>query len=157
MWLTLKAPTGVASDEIPLGLVRLQYVHDGQPKEIELPDTLRVACVENERDFYADIDGDVWENSVMIDDYNSLRQRVARLVSEGKRGSAMQMIRGYQKSKAQMNAHVQSPAVAVQLESLEELSSEVGAAFAAGPAEQGALGKKLSADAIDGRRVGAKK
>jgi Ca-activated chloride channel family protein len=156
VWLTLQAPTTAARDEIELGLVSLFYVRDGRSEKIELEDSLRVACVEDERDFYAGIDADAWSDSVTVDDYNSLRQRVARMVREGRSQPAMDMISEYEESKRKMNVHVQSPLVTQQLESLDELSSEVSAA-APSPAMRGALGKKLSADAIDGRRIGAKK
>jgi len=157
VWLSFRAPTDRVSDAVALGQVKLRYVRNGAEQQLELPTALQVACVADEQRFFAEIDREAWAQSVMVDDYNALRSEVSRLMQKGERAPAAKMIEEYRAERKAMNDHVQSEPLARQLDSLEELRRDVDEAFASSPMEVNQLGKKLKADSIDGRRVGAKK
>lgn len=155
VWVTLRAPSGSVGP-VRLGSVRLRYEGDGESRSIELSDEFSVACVAGAGEFYAGIDADAWAQSVMVDDYNALRQRVARFVRDGVPERAARAIGDYRSDKRALNLHLKRKDVEEQLRSLDELEQKVAAA-APGSAFANSLGKTLSAESLDGRRLGAKK
>ena len=160
IWVTLRAP---ASDqgEIALGRFAVSYRGDDGREERAFSETPVIACVPGEDDFYADVDADAWARSTLIDGLGELKQKVADAVRSGKRDAALEEIQSYREESGRYNAVLQRPDVARALDDLYVMESEVQGAFSAPAGEaaaiQNRLGKKLSADGTDDRRVGAKR
>jgi Ca-activated chloride channel family protein len=157
IWVTLAVPSQ-AVGEADLGRFTLSYGSGNEPTTLAFTDVPRVACVQSADDFYAGIDVPSWSRSVVVDAYNSMQQHVARAVKAGRRDEAMKAIGTFRAATAPMNAHLQSPAVAAQLQAVDKLEADVGAAFN-GPdqaAKQNELSKARSAEALDLRRAGSK-
>jgi len=100
-----------------------------------------------------------WSRSVVVDAYNNMQQEVARQVKAGRRDEALQAIGQFRAAAAPMNARLQAPPVAAQLQAADKLEADVAAAFN-GPnqaAKQNELSKERSAEALDLRRAGSKR
>jgi Ca-activated chloride channel family protein len=156
LFLTLRLPT---SDERTwdIGAVSVHYRSDEQPHSTSLPVPLRVACVPNASDALASINKAEWEEKVIKEDYNRLREDVAAAVKGGKREEAMKQLDEYTASQQAANAAVGSEVVAGNLEKdVGALRQTVVESFAGPPAEaarkQKANAKSLQYEGYQGRR-----
>jgi Ca-activated chloride channel family protein len=157
IWVTLAVPSqGVGESD--LGRFMLSYGNGSEPVTLAFTERPRIACVQSTDDFYAGIDVPSWSRSVVVDAYNSMQQQVAHEVKAGRRDEAMKALAQFRAAAAPMNARLQSPAVAGQLQAADKLEADIGAAFN-GPnqaAKQNELSKQRSAEALDLRRAGSK-
>lgn len=160
IWVTLRAPTAGAG-EFDLGRFAVSYRGDAGREERVFASTPQVACVLAEADFYANVDKDAWARSTLADEIGALKQKISSAVRSGDRQQAMREIVSYRTEKKRQNVVLQRDDVAAALDDLEKVEREVEEAFdapaAAAPALQNRLGKQLSAEGTDGRRVGAKR
>jgi Ca-activated chloride channel family protein len=159
VWVTLSMPhEGVGEHD--LGRVSLAYADGGgRSTTLALDGLPRVACVAREDDFYAGIDKEAWTRSMVVDSYNEMQEEVAREVKAGRRDAALGRLREFKDKAAAMNQRLQAPAVAAQIGTADRLERDVMSAFegADQAAKQNDLSKTRSAEALDSRRVGAKK
>jgi Ca-activated chloride channel homolog len=156
LFLTLRIPT---SDEKTwdIGAVSVHYHSGEQPYSTSLSEPLHVACVPNASDALASINKAEWEDKVIKEDYNRLREEVAAAVKGGKREEAMKQIDAYTASQQAANAGVGSEVVAGNLEKdVGALRQTVADSFAGPPAEaarkQKANAKSLQYEGYQGRR-----
>ena len=160
IWVTLRAPTS-GEGEFDLGRFAVSYRGDDGRVERTFGSTPRVACVKGEDAYYADIDTDAWARSTLVDEINALKQKVSAAVQSGNRDEALLKVRHFREQKKKENLVLQREDVAEALRDLVSVETEVEEVFAAEPAAapalQNGLGKRLSADGYDGRRVGAKR
>jgi Ca-activated chloride channel family protein len=158
VWVTLAVPSDTAGERA-LGRMALTYTAGGETTTVAFAETPRVACVADERDFFAQLDGDTWTRGMLADAAGKLEEDVARAVKDGRREDASRRLEAFRRDAAAMNARVQSPPVAAQLEALGRLEAEVADAFtgAGQDAKQNAFSKAKSADAVEKRRAGAKR
>ena len=158
LWVTLAVPHDAAGDR-DLGRFALSY-DDGHDRVTRaFAETPRVACVRGEAEFYAGVDVPAWTRSVVDEAYQSMQSEVAREVKAGRRDEALGRIQKFREGTAKMNAQLQSPPVAKQLESLDKLEKDVAATFTAPEpaAAQNAFSKAKSAESRDQRRAGSKR
>jgi len=158
VWVTLRVPTN-AETRHELGSVRVQYQDGGERHQLTLADFPQVACVREKERFFAHLDSDAWEKSVVVEEYNQLRQTVAGMVQAGDEEQALAEIRRFRDRNAAMNEVVASPRVAEQLAAAADLESDVAGAFR-GPGreqKQNLLGKTLHAQGTLDRREGSRK
>ncbi len=158
VWVTLAVQHGNVGTQ-DVGRVTLAYADaDGRATTLALADLPRVACVAGEDDFYANVDKDAWSRSTVVDSYNQMQADVAGEVRAGRRDAALERVRRFKEEAAAMNQRVQAPAVAAQLGVADRLERDVADAFDGENQDekQNALSKTKSAEAVDGRRVGAK-
>jgi hypothetical protein len=157
LWLTLRVP----ADELgarPLGTVLARYRSGGEDFEIRPVAAGKVATVADRRAFLAAVDRDRWERAVVEEEYGRLQQGVAEHVKAGRLAEAKEEIAVYKAKNEKLNASLQSREVAVNLEAVDALESEVDDAFV-GPdqsSKQNVLSKSRQSAAWDGRRKGAK-
>jgi Ca-activated chloride channel family protein len=158
IWLTFAVPQAAAGDH-DVGKVALVYDKGAGRERLELAGLPRVTCVAREDDFYAGIDKDTWSRSVVVDSYNKMQEEVAREVKAGRRDAALGALGRFKDEVRSMNKRLQAPAAAAQLDAAERLETDVTSAFEGEnqAAKQNELSKAKSAQAIDDRRVGAKK
>ena len=155
IWVTFKVR---ADNEgtIALGDVSMSYKRNGEAKTIALATRPSVTAVVDKTVYYSSIDKDNWERSVVTEEYNELKTRVSRAVSNGRKDEAMGYLRDYRTKNAEANFHVQSAAVDDNLSELDGLEAEVEEAFEGEDqrAKQNIFSKTKSEDAYKSRRVG---
>jgi Ca-activated chloride channel family protein len=158
IWVTLEVP-GDRVGSYELGSFSLRYSDRGESRSLTLEDVPTLACVADEDRFFASVDKDVWEQSVLQETYNRLQEKVALAVKEGRKDQAIQAINDYREENAYMNRELQSKAVRDNLDEAEQLEAEVHGAFTGAGQElkQNRLSKQRQAAGRDGRRAGSKK
>jgi len=157
VWVTLAVPADTVG-AVDLGRVSLSYAVGAERTTMGLADLPRVACVQGEDDFYAGVDVSSWTRSVVVDGYNALRQHVAREVKAGRRDEAERAIGLFARDTQGINADVQSAPVAATMLLVDDLKTEVGAAFSGADQldKQNRFSKLYGAAALDERRAGSK-
>jgi Ca-activated chloride channel homolog len=147
LFLTLHVP---ASDEKTweIGTLSVHYRVGEQPCSTSLPAPLRVTCVRDASDALASINKAEWEQKVIREDYNRLREEVATAVKGGKREEAMKQIDVYAASQQAVNTAVGSGVVSDNLDKdLGALRQTVEDSFA-GPAAEAALKQKVNSKSL---------
>jgi len=157
IFLTLQVPT-TEEARFPIGRVTARYRHNGQPHEVFMENAFTVACVGDEGRVLSSIDRTRWEEKVLKDDYNRLKQEVAADISAGSVGSAHQRIDAYEKEQKALNASVNSPGVARNLEiDVRDLKKRVDETFQGPPAavmeKQKAGSKSMQYEGYSNRRA----
>jgi Ca-activated chloride channel family protein len=158
VWVTLRVPTN-AEARREIGSVRVQYQDRGERHQLTLADFPEIACVREKERFFANLDADAWAKSVVVEEYNELRQTVAGMVKAGYEEKALAEIQRFKDRNRAMNEVVASPSVATQLEAAADLESDVAGAFR-GPGKkekQNLLGKSLHSQGTLDRREGSRK
>lgn len=140
-----------------IGRIRVRYTHNGYEQGLTLPGSFHVACVADRQVAYSSIDKGLWEEKVLRDDYNRLRQDVAKSIREGKNEEAMDKIKRYEQEQKTVNAAVGSSAVSENLaKEVPALRSQVMDTFQGAPAEveqkQKGAAKSLQYEGYQGRR-----
>lgn len=156
LFLTLRIPADEEKTR-DIGAISIRYRFGEQIHTRSMAEPLRVACVRNPSDAMASIDKALWEEKVIQEDYNRLREEVATAVKGGKREEAMKRIDLYTASQQAANAVVGSAAVTGNLEKdVGSLRRTVLDSFAGAPAEaaekQKANAKSLQYEGYQGRR-----
>ena len=156
IFLTLRIPTNDQKTWL-IGPVSAHYRLGEQPSSTSMPEPLRVACVPEAGEALASIDKAEWEEKVVQEDFNRLREEVATAVKEGKREEAMKQIDTYTARQQAVNAAVGSEVVSGNLEKdVGGLRRTVADSFAGPPAaaavKQKANAKSLQYEGYQGRR-----
>jgi Ca-activated chloride channel family protein len=134
IFLTLQVPT---SEEalFPIGRVTARYRANGRPHEVFMENAFTIACIGDEGRVLSSIDRTRWEEKVLKEDYNRLKQEVAADISAGSADSALKRIDAYEKEQRTLNAVVNSPGVARNLENdVKDLKKRVDETFQGPPA-----------------------
>ena len=158
VWVTYRVPTSALA-EFTLGAVTADYRSAGERYTVALEDSPRVACVYNEESYFAGVDKEAWETSVVEESYGRLREDVARAVSEGRHDEARAEIDAYRQQQVRMNEKLGSTLVEQNLVEVEELEAQVDDSFqgADQALKQNRFSKTTQADALKIRRGGATK
>jgi len=124
IWVTLQTQWSSEGTR-ELGRFALDYTEGDQRRSLQLDESPRVAAVVEEDSFYASVDPESWSRSVIVDQYNDLRRKVAREMKAGHPAAAKMRLEAFRDKTEQMNAQLESPKVTQQLEDLEDLETEV--------------------------------
>jgi hypothetical protein len=124
IWVTLRARSR-SEGTFELNRFALEYTEGGERKSLRFSEVPRIAVVADPDDFYASVDPESWSRSVTVDQYNDLRRKVAAELKAGEAQAAKMRIEAFRDKTEQMNARIQSPGVAAQLEALRSLGDEV--------------------------------
>lgn len=156
IFLTLQVPTD-QERRFEIGRVKARYQHQGEPREAVIESSFVVACVGDEGRVLSSIDRTRWENKVLAEDYNRLKQDVAADISSGKREEALKRIDAYEAEQRALNSVVGSPEVGLNLEKdVKELKKRVDETFQGAPAavmeKQNAASKSLQYEGYSDRR-----
>jgi Ca-activated chloride channel family protein len=156
LFLTLHVPTG-EEGILEFKGIRVHYCYRDSAYTATLARPLTVACVKDQQDVFASIDKDEWEEKVLRDDYNRLREEVAADIKVGNEKEAISRIDHYRKKQESINAVVGSSEVADNLErDVEDLRSKVTDTFQGAPQEveqkQRRNAKVLQYEGYAGRR-----
>ena len=156
LFLTLRLSTN-EEKTWDIGAISVHFRSNEQPHAVSTAAPLRVACVRNATDALASIDKAEWEEKVIKEDYNRLREGVAAALKGGKRDEAIKRIDEYTASQQAVNAAVGSAAVTHNLDKdVGALRQTVAESFAGPPAvaaeKQKANAKSLQYEGYQGRR-----
>jgi Ca-activated chloride channel family protein len=157
LFLTFQVPTD-QEKSIDLGRIVARYQHEGETREAVLEQPLRVACVADEARVLSSIDRTRWEQKVLTEDYNRLKQEVAAEINAGSREEAVKRIEAYQAEQSRLNATVRSAEVGRNLEKdVSELKKRVDETFQGAPAvvmeKQKSNAKSLQYEGYTNRRT----
>jgi Ca-activated chloride channel family protein len=129
LFLTLRVPTH-KEQTIEISGISVRYRYEGNPYEVSLAQPFQLACVRDQQQVYTSIDKNEWEEKVLQDDFNKLREEVAAEIKKGKQQKALKRIDEYYRQQQSVNAVVASPKVATSLKKdLEELRGVVNETF----------------------------
>ena len=137
--------------------ISAHYRHKGQPYTVDLAESFQIACVEDQQEVFSSIDRDEWEEKVLKEDFNRLREEVAADIKEGRKTEALKRIEKYYGEQQAVNAVVGSGKVATSLErDLEDLREKVKDTFQGAPQavqlKQKKNSKALQYEGYRGRR-----
>ena len=144
LFLTLKVPTH-REQTFEISGINTRYRYEGKAYEVSLAEPFQLTCVKDQQQVYGSIDKDEWEEKVLKDDFNKLREEVAAEIKKGKQEKALKRIDEYYREQQSVNSVVASPKVASSLErDLEELRGVVNETFQGEPQEVELKQKKNS-------------
>jgi len=140
-----------------LARLGLDYTEGDHRKSLRFSEAPRIAVVGDEGAFYASVDEESWTRSVVVDQYNDLRRKVAAELKAGDAAAASERIGAFRDKTEQMNAQIQSPGVEAQLEELEGLEAEVDDQLTGKRVMAPARLKQLQSRGYSAGRVGDRK
>jgi len=154
-FISLQVPTH-KENNYTLNNITAKYNYNGIKFTAALPQSFNFSCIKDPAKALASIDKKVWEEKVLQDDANKLRENVARDISSGKKDTAIKRIRKYKTEKEQINNVVGSQIVAESIQELDSLTDEVNRTFAGAPSavslKQKKASKALQHKSYEGRR-----
>jgi Ca-activated chloride channel family protein len=156
LFLTLQVPTHQKQTYEIKG-INAHYRHEGQTFTAFLAQSLQIACVQNQQEVFSSIDKNEWEEKVLKEDLNRLREEVASDIKTGRKAEALKRIQGYYREQQTVNSVVGSGKVATSLErDLEDLRGQVKDTFQGTPQavqlKQKKNSKALQYEGYKGRR-----
>lgn len=135
LFLTLKIPTH-SEKTYQLSGINVRYMHKGNSYTATLPEPFQVACVKNPEDAVASIVQSEWEEKVVQEDFNTLREQVALDLKNGKKDEALKQIDQYYDQQQLLNTEIKSDKVTTHLnEELDDLRDYVEQTFSGSPQE----------------------
>jgi Ca-activated chloride channel homolog len=144
LYLTFKVPSDKEKDYL-LGNIKIDYQHRDEKYSASVDKELKVACVKKEQEVYSSINSKTWEQKVIKDDFNRLREKVATALRQGKKKDAITRIDQYKREQQAVNNVVGSSIVADNLEQeVAELRSSVEETFKGNKADVAKKQKSIS-------------
>ena len=156
IFLTLQVPT--QEDALfKISGIHARYTYNGSTCTANLAESFQVACVTDQDEVFASIDKSEWEEKVVHNEYNRLREEVAADIKMGREKEALDRIDDYAAKQQSINAVVGSSEVAGNLEKdVEDLRATVKGTFQGEPQEveqkQKRNAKVLQYEGYTGRR-----
>jgi Ca-activated chloride channel family protein len=138
--------------------ITASYRYNEQSYSTELAQTFTIACVKDKVEALSSVDKREWEQKVLQDDYNRLRENVARDIKTGRKEEALDRIEKYYTEKQAVNSIIGSGQVAGNLaKDVEALRDIVQETFAGKPGavslKQKKNAKSLQYESYKGRRL----
>lgn len=115
LFLTFRVPVDQPGDYLISG-IKTEYLHQGEKESVHIKQPLQIACVNDAKAVFSSIKKEQWEQKVLSDDYNRLREQVALDIKAGDKKQAMKKIDSYYQSQKVFNTHIQSKKVSENLE-----------------------------------------
>lgn len=135
LFLTLHVPTH-AEQIFEVNGLNIRYLHRGTSYMSRLAAPLQIACVNDPNEVTASIDAGEWEEKVIQEDFNALREEVSIDLKNGRKHEAKQKIDAYYDQQYSLNSQVQSLRVEDHLENeVDGLRDFVDETFAGSPQE----------------------
>jgi len=156
VFLRLKVPTHKET-QLQIGQIKVRYQYNDRQFETETDTSFQIACVKNKQAVFSSISKTRWEEKVLKEDYNRLKQEVSADVKAGRKKQALKRIHQYYEEQESVNAAVGSAKVTRNLDKdLNQLRSVVEDTFKGAPAavmrKQKANAKALQYEGYRGRR-----
>jgi Ca-activated chloride channel family protein len=157
LFLTLRVATH-KEQTLEIDGIRVHYRQKGQPFVATLTEPFQIACVKDRKEVFSSIDKNEWEEKVLKEDFNRLREEVAADIKKGRKAEALKRIDNYYGEQQRVNSVVGSGKVATSLEGdLEDLRAQVKDTFQGAPQavqlKQKKNSKALQYEGYKGRRT----
>lgn len=157
LFLTLQVPSDTLRN-VEINDITVNYLHNGQAYVTKLNIPFTIACVKNRQEVYSSIDKTAWTQKVLQEDFNKLKQEVAKDIKAGEKGIALDRLDNYYRERKKINETVGSKEVDKNLnKELEQLRDVVEDTFQGAPAavneKQKLNSKSLQYDGYSGRRL----
>jgi Ca-activated chloride channel family protein len=157
LYLTFRVPTGNAG-RLELGAPSVSYRYGAREYQVTLSNRFAIACVADEHEVLGSIDRSSWQDKVLREDFNRLRQEVAADIKSGKKDRAIHRIDSYYRRQSRINSSVQSEMVQRNLDQdVKSLREKVDDTFDGAPAaveqKQKSTAKVLQYQGYNGRRI----
>jgi Ca-activated chloride channel family protein len=157
LYLTFQVPTGTAG-RLELGAPNVSYRYGGREYQVTLSNRFDIACVADEREVLGSIDRSSWQDKVLREDFNRLRQEVAADIKSGRKDRAIHRIDSYCRRQSSINSSLQSEVVQRNLDrDVKNLREKVDDTFTGAPAaveqKQKSTAKALQYKGYSGRRM----
>lgn len=156
VWVTLHCPTASPA-QLPVGIVQLTCTAEGRPVVCTLADNGTISVVADEAVARASLDKSAWEQSLVQEEYNDVREQVATLVAQGKKDETRKVLADYVMRNTLINDTVQSATVDDNLKEVADLSRQVEQVFNAPvetqDRESNAFSKSVGAQSYKDRRA----
>lgn len=156
LWLSYRVDPSKVGAELDLGDIDVVFEADGETLGARVPGERAVAVVSDPAAAVASLDVPTWQEAVLTEEYNALRQQVAEAVRAGDQARARDAIQTYRARTEATNAVVGSAAVSANLSELSQLEAGVADSFTGADqqAKQNAMSKGVGSEAYKGRRKG---
>jgi len=115
LFLTIKIPAD-KEGSFEIKGINAVYKHEDKKYSSVLSDRLIITQVKSKKEAIASIDKDEWEDRVLKNEFNMLRENVASDIRGGKRNDALKRINDYKVKQESLNSQVGSGAVSNNLE-----------------------------------------
>ncbi|MFC1523340.1 VWA domain-containing protein [Thermodesulfobacteriota bacterium] len=133
LFITLRMPTD-RDRSFNMQGIQVAFSHENKPMVAELDTPFRIDCVKNQQDVYGSIVKEEWEQKVMQEDLNRLREQVAGDIKAGKKEDALEKIAEYRSAVEEINTHIGSESISQSLsKDLSGLGSTVTDTFSGAP------------------------
>lgn len=157
LFLNLRVPTDREMSYTIPG-IEVQYRHKDRLFTATPSKTFRLSCVKDPKEAMASINKKIWTDKVLRDDFNRLREEVAKDIRVGRKKEAEEKMDAYYAEQQEINAYVQSEAVAQNLDrGLSDLRQTVNDTFLGNQNEvaekQKRAAKKLQYKGYNERRM----
>ena len=96
--------------------IRLSYQNQGLAYTRTLSEPFHVACIEDQEEALASVDRSEWEEKVVQEDFNVLREQIAVDLKNGKKEAALEQLNDYQMRQQDLNSSLRSDKVANHLD-----------------------------------------
>ena len=96
--------------------IRLNYHYQGLAYTRTLAEPFSVACIDNPEEALASIDRSEWEEKVVQEDFNALRERIAVDLKNGKEEAALEQLDEYEMRQQELNSTLRSDKVSSHLD-----------------------------------------
>jgi len=156
IFLTLRVPAH-REQTFAIKGINARYRYKDSSYTVNLDEAFQIACVKDRQAVYSSIDKSEWEEKVVKEDINRLREEVAGDIKKGSKQEALKRIEEYYRAQQSVNAVVASPKVATSLDKdLGGLRDMVEETFQGAPQEvelkQKRNSKVLQYEGYSGRR-----
>lgn len=156
IYLTFQVPTQ-SQGKFEIQAPMVSYRHGGKDYETVPGTSFMVACVADETEVFSSIDRTSWQDKVVHEDFNRLRQEVAADIKSGEKQKAIDRINRYHDNQSAINAAVKSEKVSANLDKdVEKLRKKVDDTFTGAPAaveqKQKSNAKSIQYEGYNGRR-----
>jgi len=156
LFLTLQVPSDTLRN-VEIKDITVNYLHNGQTHATKLNTPFTIACVKNRQEVYTSIDKSAWTQKVLQEDFNKLKQEVAKDIKTGEKRMALDRIENYYRERKTINAAVGSKEIDKNLDTdLEQLRDVIEDTFHGAPAavnkKQKLNSKSLQYEGYSGRR-----
>lgn len=157
LFLTFQMPTDMERT-FELKGINVRYLHKGEPYTVSLSKPFTIACVKNKKEVFASMDKQEWEQKVLQEDYNKLREKVATDIKKGRKKDALEKIQQYEMEKEPVNSVLGSSKVKENLDKdLRQMRDFVEHTFSGKKQEvelkQKKNAKSLQFEGYKGRRI----
>lgn len=134
LFLTMQIPTE-EKRKFSIGGIVARYLHNGDKLQSTNMQMHLIKCISDKKEVVASIDGEIWSEQVVKEDYNRLKEQVASAIRKGKKSEALQKIQEYEIRNSAINDSIASPMVSINLEKdVQLLRQDVEETFTGAPA-----------------------